>query len=276
MADKLPFKMLTQKRILGCIQSQGWFAAVDLKDAFKSRFFLDTGRSYGLRSRVGHGSTRSSPSGCPCSPHVFMKIMEGALALLWEVGIRNLNYRNDWLIMAQSRDQLCDHRDLVLWHLSQLGLRGQLGKEQALTCVENLFPHYGVRLGEYDDVSHQRVLNCLSSLRGRTVVPLKDFQSLLGHMASTATVMQLGLLHMIPLQHWLHSRVPRWAWRCGTHCVTITPMCCYSFSPWLDLAFLRAGVPLQQVSQHVIVRTNTSSFSRFQDFYLSHTQLYRV
>ncbi len=162
-------------------------------------------------------------------------------SLLWKVGIRNLNYRNDWLIMAQSRDQLCDHRDLVLWHLSQLGLRGQLGKEQALTCVENLFPHYGVRLGEYDDVSHQRVLNCLSSLRGRTVVPLKDFQSLLGHMASTATVMQLGLLHMIPLQHWLHSRVPRWAWRCGTHCVTITPMCCYSFSPWLDLAFLRAG-----------------------------------
>ncbi len=127
------------------------------------------------------------------------------------------------------------------------------------TCVGNLFPHYGVRLGEYDGASHQRVLNCLSSFRGRTVVPLKHFQSLLGHMASTATVTQLGLLHMIPLQHWLHSRVPRWAWHCGTHCVTITPMCCHSFSPWLDLAFLRAGVPLEQVSRHVIVRTNASS-----------------
>ncbi len=177
-------------------------------------------------------------------PRVFMKIMEGALAPLWEVGIRNLNYRDDWLIMAQSRDQLCDHRELVLSHLRQLGLRVQLGKEQALTCVENLFPHYGVRLGEYDGASHQRVLNCLSSFRGRTVVPLKLFQSLLGHMASTATVTQLGLLHMIPLQHWLHSRVPRWAWRCGTHCVTITPICCHSFSPWLDLAFLRAQPPL--------------------------------
>ncbi len=132
---KLPFKMLTQMCILRCIQCQGWFAAVDLKDAFKSRFFLDTGRSYGLRSRVGHGSTRSSPSGCPCSPRVFMKIMEGALAPLSEVGIRNLNYRNDWLIMAQSRDQLCDHGDLVLWHLSQLGLRGANLCRQSLSSL---------------------------------------------------------------------------------------------------------------------------------------------
>ncbi len=34
-------------------------------------------------------------------------------------------------------------------------------------------------------------------------------------MASAAAVMPLGLLHMRPLQHWLHSRVPRWAWHCA-------------------------------------------------------------
>ncbi len=56
----------------------------------------------------------------------------------------------------------------------------------------------------------QSVLNCLSSFGGRTVVPLKQFQRLLGHMASAAAVTPLGLLHMRPLQHWLHSRVPRW------------------------------------------------------------------
>ncbi len=31
---KLPFKMLTQKRIIRCIQPQNWFAAVNLKDAY--------------------------------------------------------------------------------------------------------------------------------------------------------------------------------------------------------------------------------------------------
>ncbi len=90
----------------------------------------------------------------------------------------------------------------------------------------------------------QAVLNCLSSFRGRNVVPLKLFQRLLGHMASAAAVMPLGLLHMRPLQHWLHSRVPRWAWRHGTLRVGITQQCRRSLRPWTDLAFLRAGVPL--------------------------------
>ncbi len=48
------------------------------------------------------------------------------------------------------------------------------------------------------------------------------FQRLLGHMASAAAVTPLGLLHMRPLQHWLHSRVPRWAWCRGWLWVGIT------------------------------------------------------
>ncbi len=56
------------------------------------------------------------------SPRVFTKVVEGALAPLRKVGIRILNYLDDWLILAQSQEQLCDHRDLVLRHLSQLGL----------------------------------------------------------------------------------------------------------------------------------------------------------
>ncbi len=78
-------------------------------------------------------------------------------------------------------------------------------------------------------------------------------------MASAAAVTPLGLLHMRPLQHWLHSRVPRWAWRRGALRVNITQECRRSFSPWTDLAFLRAGVPLEQVSRHVVVTTDASS-----------------
>ncbi len=39
------------------------------------------------------------------------------------MGVRILNYLDDWLILAQSREQLGDHRNLVLRHLSQLGLQ---------------------------------------------------------------------------------------------------------------------------------------------------------
>ncbi len=68
-----------------------------------------------------------------------------------------------------------------------------------------------------------------------------------------------GLLHVRPLQHWLHGRVPRWAWKRGTHRVQITPACRKTFSPWTDPSFLRAGVPLEQVSRHVVVFTDASA-----------------
>ncbi len=105
----------------------------------------------------------------------------------------------------------------------------------------------------------QLVLNCLNTFKGRTAVPLKHFQRLLGHMAAAAAVTLLGLLHMRPFQHWLHGRVPRWAWQHGTHRVQVTPACRQTFTPWSDLAFLRAGVPLEQVSRHDVVHTGAST-----------------
>ncbi len=89
----------------------------------------------------------------------------------------------------------------------------------------------------------QAVLNCLSSFRGRNVVPLKQFQRLLGHMASAAAVTPLGLLHMRPLQHWLHSRVPRWAWRRGTLRVGISQQCRRSLSLSTGRGAPRTSVP---------------------------------
>ncbi len=103
------------------------------------------------------------------------------------------------------------------------------------------------------------MLRCLESLQRKRAVPLKHFQRLLGHMASSAAITPLGLLHMRPLQRWLHDRVPRWAWRHGTYQVSLTPSCRRIFSPWSDLAFLRAGVPLEQVSRHVVVSTDASA-----------------
>ncbi len=261
---KLPFKMLTHRRMIKCIQPQDWFAAIDLKDAYFHVSILPRHRPFLRFAFEGRAwQYRVLPFGLSLSPRVFTKVVEGALTPLREVGVRILNYLDDWLILAQSREQLGDHSDLVLRHLSQLGLRVNW-KKSKLSPVQRI-SFLGVELDSVSMTARlteeraQAVLNCLSSFRGRNVVPLKQFQRLLGHMASAAAVTPLGLLHMRPLQHWLHSRVPRWAWRRGTLRVGISQQCRRSLSPWTDLAFLRAGVPLEQVSRHTVVTTDASS-----------------
>ncbi len=151
----------------------------------------------------------------------------------------------------------------MLKHLSLLGLRVNLEKSKLVPMQRISF--LGMELDSVNQTARltqeraQSVLNCFMTLSGRTAVPLKLFQRLLGHMAAAAVTVTLGLLHMRPLQHWLHGRNPRWAWTRGTHRVQITPACRKTFSPWSDPSFLRAGVPLEQVSRHAVVFTDASA-----------------
>ncbi len=197
------------------------------------------------------------------SPCVFTKVTETAIVPLRECGIRILNCLDNWLILALFRDQLCEHRYMVLHHLSLLGLRVNWEKSK-LSPVQRI-SFLGMELDSVNQTARltekcvQSVLNCLNSFKGRTAAPLKLFQRLLGHMASTAAVTLLGLLHMRPLQRWLHGRVRRWAWQSGTHRVFITLHCRQTFSLWSDPSFLWAGVPLEQVSRHAVVFTDASA-----------------
>ncbi len=131
----------------------------------------------------------------------------------------------------------------MLRHLSQLGLWVNWEKSR-LSPVQRIY-FLGVEL---DSVIMTARL---------TDEHAQQFQRLLGHMASTVT--PLGLLHMRPHQHWLHSRVWRWAWRHVTLRVNITQECRRTFSPRTDLACLRAGVPLEQVFRHIFVTAYASS-----------------
>ncbi len=252
---KLPFKMLTQKRIFECIRPRDWFAAIDLKDAYFHVSNLPRHRPFLRFAFEGRAyQYKVLPFGLALSPRVFTKVVEGALVPMREQAVRILNYLDDWLILAQSREQLCEHRDLVLSHLSQLGL--QVNWEKSKLAPVQRISFLGMELDSVKQSARlteeraQSVLNCLNTFRGRTAVPLKLFQRILGHMAAAAAVIPLGLLHMRPLQHWLQR---------GTYRVAITPECRQTFSPWSDPLFLRAGVALEQVSRHAVVFTDASA-----------------
>ncbi len=147
----------------------------------------------------------------------------------------------------------------MLSHFSQLGLQVNWEKSK-LTPVQRI-SFLGVGFGQTVRTPHRGTCSVGVELPEYcwTAVSLKLFQRLLGHMAAAAAVTPLGLHHMKPLQHWLHGRVPRWVWQRGTYRVAITLECRQAVSPWSDPLFLRVGVPLEQVSQHAVVFTDTSA-----------------
>ncbi len=126
-----------------------------------------------------------------------------------------------------------------------VGPSGQLGKEQTLPGAEDLFSRYGVRLGQSDSAPH-------AGTRSVGVELLEYIQEQDG--GTTETVSEApgayggcGGGHAI----WDRFNTGSMAESRGGRGQT--------FTPWSDLSFLRAGVPLEQVSRHAVVYTDASA-----------------
>ncbi|KAL0147016.1 hypothetical protein M9458_057540, partial [Cirrhinus mrigala] len=134
---------------------------------------------------------------------ILSQCMDAALFPLKQKGICILNYLNDWLILVQSEDKLLPHRSFLLSHLDCLGLRVNFAKSA-------LSPSQWISfLGTVLDLTLMRAVvvperalaiqQLTASFKIGASHPLKAVQKMLGLMASSSPVPQLGLLLMRPL-----------------------------------------------------------------------------
>ncbi|KAL0151599.1 hypothetical protein M9458_053116, partial [Cirrhinus mrigala] len=101
--SRLEFKMLTVKQVVSQIRSEDWFVMIDLKDAYFHVSILPQHRKFLRFAFRGEAyQYRVLPFG---------------------LGIHILNYIDDWLILAQLEHAVAQHRDVVLAHMKELGLR---------------------------------------------------------------------------------------------------------------------------------------------------------
>ncbi|KAI2661618.1 Transposon Ty3-G Gag-Pol polyprotein [Labeo rohita] len=208
---KLKFRMLTLKQVVSQIRSEDWFVTIDLKDAYFHVSILPQHRKFLRFAFRGEAyQYRVLPFGLALSPRTFTKCVDAALAPLRLQGIRILNYIDDWLILAQSEQVAAQHRDAVLAHMKELGLR--LNAKKSVLSPLQRTTYLGV---VWDSTTMQarlspaRIESILAAVRrvriGRSLT-VKQFQQLLGLMAAASNVIPFGLLYMRPLQWWLKTR----------------------------------------------------------------------
>ncbi len=117
-----------------------WFVTVDLKDAFFHIQVVQRHRKF-LHFAFGGKAYQYKvlPFGLALAPRTFTKCMDAALARLRLQGIRVLNYLDDWLILAPSRESVSYHRDVVLHHVRALRLRTNTKKSVLSPSQQTVF-----------------------------------------------------------------------------------------------------------------------------------------
>ncbi len=252
------FKMLTMRTIMSQVQEGDWFVTIDLKDAYFHIQVVHRHRRF-LRFAFGGKAYQYKvlPFGLALAPRTFTKCMDAALAPLRLQGIRVLNYLDDWLILAHSRELVSRHRDIVLSHIHSLGLRMNAKKSVLLPSQRTVF--LGVRL---DSVQMQASLAparipvltaCLARFKLGHHVSVGTCRRLLGLMAAASPVLPLGLLHMRPFLWWmkelrLHPTVP------ATRLIRVPRSCCRHLLMWRDPVFLQSGVRMGAIHRRHMIK----------------------
>ncbi|KAL0150783.1 hypothetical protein M9458_053901 [Cirrhinus mrigala] len=242
---KLKFKMLTLKQVVSQIRSEDWFVTIDLKDAYFHVSILPQHRKFLRFAFRGEAyQYRVLPFGLALSPRTFTKCVDAALAPLRLRGIRILNYIDDWLILAQSEQVAAQHRDVVLAHMKELGLR--LNAKKSVLSPLQRTTYLGV---VWDSTTMQArlspariesILTAVTRVKEGQSLTVKQFQRLLGLMAAASNVVPFGLLYMRPLQWWLRTKgfSPR-----GNpfRMIKVTRRCLRALDMWKKPWFLSQG-----------------------------------
>ncbi len=151
---RLPFKMLTPKRIFGCVRPQDWFAAIDLKDAFFHVSILPRHRPFLRFAFEGRAyQYKVLPFGLSLSPRVY-ESSGGSPCSPERTGRAHSQLPRRLAYTSSVAGPVMRTQGHGAFAPQPVGPSGQLGKEQTLPGAEDLFSRYGVRLGQSDSAPH--------------------------------------------------------------------------------------------------------------------------
>ncbi|XP_073692680.1 uncharacterized protein [Garra rufa] len=259
---KYNFRMLSHSFLLRSVNHTAFFTVIDLKDAFFHISIYPPHRKF-LRFAYQGVCYEFTvlPFGLSLSPRTFCLCVEAGLAPLSAAGLRILTYIDDWLILADSREEAIQSTARVLAHITALGFRVNVSKSN-LTSSQNVI-FLGLELNSITmraRLSQQRTLSllkCLSLFREGARVQYRTCLRLQGLMASAVHVLPLGLLRMRAFMKWvlsLHLSPLRDLCRS----VSVTRACTAALRHWRNVEFYAHGTPLGAIMMRKVVTTDAS------------------
>ncbi len=259
---KYKFKMLSLRTLCQSIRHGDWFISVDLQDTY---FHIDIFPAHRKYLRFAYQGTAyeytNIPFGLALAPRVFSKCVEAALTPLRNGGVRVSSYLDDLLICVPSPRQAESDTYTLETHLERLGFKINQIKS-CLTPVQEIV-YLGLRLNSVmfraflSEDCIKTFHSCLSLFQQGRSVSFRRCLRLLGLMASTVSVVPLGLLRMREFQIWTASQGIRPKSHLSRR-VRVSPECMSALRHWRAPSFLRTGFPLGPVMLRKVVTTDAS------------------
>ena len=199
--DRTPFRMETSRMVLCAVCRNDWMVSIDLKDAYLQIPIHPVSRRY-LRFTAG-GKTwqfRVLGFGLSTALQVFTRVMAPVSGFLHQLGIRMLQYLDDWLILASSQEEACWARDKVLSLCQELGIvvnleKSTLTPSQAIVYLRIRIDSQTFRASATSS-RIEKFFSIAEEYLSSKVQSAKLWRVLLGHLASLSRLVPNNQLRM--------------------------------------------------------------------------------
>ena len=198
------FKMETNQSVLRAVWRGDWMVSIDLKNAyFQVPVHLGSRRYLHFKAFGKICQFKVFYFGLSNAPQVFTRVMAPVSAMLYSLGVRILQYLDNWLFLASSQSEALWAKDTVLDLCRQLGIVINLNKSHL--SPSQLVAYLGM-------VIRSPTLKAFTSLDriSALLLQIEEFLSyrmqnifwrnLLGHLSPLSLLVPSGCLRMRFLQ----------------------------------------------------------------------------
>ena len=210
MVQLTKFRMETPQQVLAAVNQGDWMVSIDLKDAYFQVPIHPRSRPY-LRFVWDQKDYQFKALcfGLCTAPQVFTRVMTSVATLCHKQGIRLHRYLDDWLIVAESRQEIESARDWTIQLAEHLGLLINWEKSDLIPTQKIVY--LGIQIDTIQGRAFpseprvQKLIELILLFRESDSLPAWEWLRLLGHLVSLEKLVPWGRSHLRSIQYQLQT-----------------------------------------------------------------------